>query len=145
MGFDFNLDDTKEDWYQKTQLQNKLAYHIMLTRHLDALFFQLMKLPHEMPDVQTSTFVGTKYEDIEKSYINGATHIYQEMAPLREFISDKLNEKKWLVSEYAEATDLKTAQNLVGWLYKLAAASSLLFELEVEEHLPEENIYVIPD
>ena len=139
----FDLMEDKEGWYKKTNLQSRIAYHIMLTRHFDALFFQLMKLPHELPDAQTSTFVGTKYEDIEKSYLNGVMHIYEEFRPLMDFAADKLNDESWREYKQEEVSTMKEARAMVGWLYRLSAACSLLFELEVEETLPNEDEYEI--
>lgn len=123
---DISQDSQKR--YYEAQLQKKVLYVPNLSNFLDKVNLQILKLPHEMQDPRYSEPVGTKYDDIVKSFVNAVEVAYANLSPVRKEYKEEYKE---------EAKDFKSAIKKMEWIYDLLEKADMLNDHIVARDLPD--------
>lgn len=145
--------------YFESQIQQRVLYVPNLSMFLLDLHKQVLKLPHEMQDPNQNYPVGTKYEDIVDSFVNGVDLAYSMLAPIRKFagieypFTSKKKTPEALVEALARLSKLEerakdqepmrvrftNALDKLEWIYELLEEADLLNARTVEMGLPDKD------
>lgn len=87
----------------------------LLSRSLDRLQAQLLKLPHEITNPQMNENMGVKYSDIQQSFVDGVNGLAAIINPL---------------GEVADATDFKGAFTSLKQIVKIMQENRLFYQKE---------------
>lgn len=139
----------EQQQYFESQIQQRVLYIPNLSMFLLDLHKQVLKLPHEMQDPNQNFPVGTKYEDIVKSFCNGVDVAYAMLGPIRKFAETEypFRDKKQAPPEIAAAlaklsklegqSDFIKALDKLEWIYQLLEEADLLNARTIEMVLPD--------
>jgi hypothetical protein len=108
----------------RTSISGRLDTNWILSRHIDRLGAQVLKLPTEMYQTGSNMAAGIEYSDIQQSFVDGVNLLLGLLEPL-EVIDDATNFKDAYV-KFRRA--VKTLQN-----------ENLMYQREKHVILDEEN------